>query len=554
VPPARVAPRRITRPGTAPTEIEPPPPGDGPIAVVTARAALTAADDRDVIFTLLLRALRSCTRWAGLLTVQGGAAIGRLAIAEAGVDTSGVSGVLIPLDSPSAFATVLETRVHHVGAIATGDPDIDGMIAHLGGVVPQHAVLLPIVLRDRVVAVAIAHNLERDLGIADVVELLPLGAVAGEALERLIVKHKSIGYRAPTQDPIPVIEIDGGEIPSKRPDRQAAAWAVPDRAATPDLGPELERGTELTMTAEPARPIADVLALLENPDDGTVEAAINEAVARAPEVMPLLAKRFPGKLRVDRYQVSGRALRAAQYGPLLDLLVRLGSPIADVLVEKMSDAQRDVRFYATVCAAELRPRNAIYALVERLFDADYGVRACASEALAGYPLRDLDLAMVRCRHALHSDDADRVLAAATAIAELGDIHAIPDLISTVGRDGKRAEHARRALTQLTKQDHGTSERKWRRWWDDHRDQHRIEWLIEGLGHKDGPVRQSAAEDLRKLTGEYFGFHHDLPRRERDTAQGRWRQWWTEVGRRRFVRDDDERSRTTAMLPRTPKKD
>jgi len=232
--------------------------------------------------------------------------------------------------------------------------------------------------------------------------------------------------------------------------------------------------------------------------------------------------------------------------------VRLGSPVADVLVEKMGDPQRDNRFYATVCAAELRPRNAIYALVERLFDADYGVRACASEALAGYPLRDLDLAMVRCRHALHSDDAERVLAASTAIADLGDVHAIPDLIDTAGRDGKRAEHARRALMALTKQDFGTSERKWRRWWDEHREQHRIEWLIEALGHKEAPLRQSAAEDLRKLTGEYFGFHHDLPKRDRDTAQGRWRQWWNETGRRRFVRDDDERNRTTAMIPRTRK--
>ncbi len=420
--------------------------------------------------------------------------------------------MLIPLDSDSAFAAVLETRTHSVGPIATGDHDIDGMLAYLGGAVPPSALLLPIVLRDRVVAVAIAHNADRELGLAAVAELLPLGGVAGEALGRLIVKHKSIGYRALTPDPVPLIEIDGGEIPSKRPDRNAAEWAVPEGTAAPELGADIERGTELSMTAEPARPIAEVLATLDGTDEPAIEHAIGEAVARAAEVLPLIARRFPGKLRVDRYQVSGRALRAAQYGALLDLVVRLGSPVADVLVEKMGDPQRDTRFYATVCAAEVRPRNAIYALVERLFDADYGVRACASEALAGYPLRDLDLAMVRCRHALHSDDADRVLAAATAIADLGDVHAIPDLIDTSGRDGKRAEHARRALMALTKQDFGTSERKWRRWWDDHREQHRIEWLIEALGHKEAPLRQSAAEDLRKLTGEYFGFHHDLPRR------------------------------------------
>ena len=100
-------------------------------------------------------------------------------------------------------------------------------------------------------------------------------------------------------------------------------------------------------------------------------------------------RRFPGKLRVDRFAVAGRPLRAAQYGGLLDLVVRLGAIASDLLIDKMSSPQRDVRFYATVCAAELRPRNAVFALVERLFDQDYGVRAMAIEALAGYPVEDL---------------------------------------------------------------------------------------------------------------------------------------------------------------------
>jgi hypothetical protein len=165
----------------------------------------------------------------------------------------------------------------------------------------------------------------------------------------------------------------------------------------------------------------------------------------------------------------------------------------------------------------------------------------------------MDLAMVRCRHALHSDDPERVSAAAHAISELADINAMNDLIDTVGRDGKRGEHVRRALIALTKQDLGTSERKWRKWWEDHRKRHRIEWLIEGLGHKDAGIRQSAAEDLRKLTGEYFGFHHDLPKRERESSQQRWTQWWNETGRHRFVRNEDERHRPTAVVKVLEKK-
>jgi hypothetical protein len=298
------------------------------------------------------------------------------------------------------------------------------------------------------------------------------------------------------------------------------------------------------------RPIAAVLDELEGDDEIKAEVALTEAVARADELGPLLPARFPGRLRVDRYQVSGRALRPGQYGGLLELVVRLGAPVGDLLLEKLSDTRRDVRYYATVCTAAIRPRSAVYALVERLFDSDYGVRGSAVEALWGYPLRDLDLAMIRCRHALHSDDLDRVAAASAAIAELADVAAISDLVDVVGRDARHGEHARRALMALTRIDHGTSERRWRKWWDDHRGRHRIEWLIEALGQKDGGLRAAAAEDLRRVTGESFGFEANQGRRERDDARARWEQWWNETGRRRFVRDDDERIRPTATLPVT----
>ena len=43
---------------------------------------------------------------------------------------------------------------------------------------------------------------------------------------------------------------------------------------------------------------------------------------------------------------------------------------------------------------------------------------------------------------------------------------------------------------------------------------------------------AASEELRAITGEYFGYHFDLPRRERDEALDRWRTWWYDPGRGR----------------------
>ncbi|HEX5057711.1 MAG TPA: hypothetical protein VFV99_00065, partial [Kofleriaceae bacterium] len=171
---------------------------DSPLAAVRARELLATAEDRDTVFLALLRAARARARYAGLLTVQGGAAIGRLALAEVGIDVSAVQKVLIPLDLVSPFRAVVQNQQPHIGPLQSGDPSIDSMVLRLGGSMPPSALLMPIVLRDRVVAVVIAHRVHSDLKLVDVTELLPLASAAADALGRLIVRHKSAGYRAPS--------------------------------------------------------------------------------------------------------------------------------------------------------------------------------------------------------------------------------------------------------------------------------------------------------------------------------------------------------------------
>ena len=53
----------------------------------------------------------------------------------------------------------------------------------------------------------------------------------------------------------------------------------------------------------------------------------------------------------------------------------------------------------------------------------------------------------------------------------------------------------------------------------------------GSAHKEPRIRASSEDELRKLTGEYFGYHYDLPRREREQARERWQKWWYESGAR-----------------------
>ncbi|MBA3822215.1 MAG: hypothetical protein H0X17_25240, partial [Deltaproteobacteria bacterium] len=476
--------------------------------------------------------------------VQGGAAIGRVALAEDTLDTAGIGTVLIPLDVVSPFRTVISNHQPHIGSLVSGDPGIDAMVLRMGGTLPPSALLLPILLRDRVVALVVAHRVHSDIRLADVTELLPMATAASDALARLIVKHKAAGYRAATEPP--VVEIETELVDTRRISRAEGSWQVP--AERPSV-PSFEEGTELSIEAEAPRAIEDLLGVIESSSEGGADEEISECLDRGKETIAALVQRFPGKLRVDRFSVTGRPLRAAQYGGLLELVIQLGSISAELLIEKMGAQHRDVRFYATLCCAELRPRTAVYALAERLFDQDYGVRACAIEALAGYPVQDLGHALVRARRAVHSTDPEMVGAATTAIVELGDIDAITDLVGVIERADRSGEHARKALMALTAQDFGPNERKWRRWYDTARHRHRIEWLIEGLGHKEDAIRENAINHLRRLTGEYFGYHHDLPRREREAAAERWSAWWRDAGQRRFTAvREDERHRPTAQLP------
>jgi hypothetical protein len=164
------------------------------------------------------------------------------------------------------------------------------------------------------------------MALAEVTELLPLAAATADALSRLIARTKAVGYRAPTADPAApasAAPVDIATVPNKKDPRRTVGWAVPTAdapaAALAPLPVE-----EPAPAPPPPRPISAVIAAIEGDDEAAAAAALTEAVNRADEALPVVAVRFPGRLRVDRYRVSGRALRPGQYGNLLELVVQPG--------------------------------------------------------------------------------------------------------------------------------------------------------------------------------------------------------------------------------------
>jgi hypothetical protein len=126
------------------------------------------------------------------------------------------------------------------------------------------------------------------------------------------------------------------------------------------------------------------------------------------------------------------------------------------------------------------------------------------------------------------------LAALEAISVVRDPGSVELLISLGGHANRQLSvSAHRTLLALTAQDFGDSERKWKGWLERNKQRHRAEWLIDGLMHGEERVRGVAAVELQKLSQVYYGYVASAPKRERERAQERYREWWENEGREQF---------------------
>jgi tetratricopeptide (TPR) repeat protein len=149
-------------------------------------AQLEAAVDREQLFAVLLRAASSRVPFAALLSVHREGFRGRRAVATDDFDASAVAGLRIARNVAPAFEQAISTGAPYVGSIATGVEDIDTQLVRLGGSLPKTALVLPVVLGTRTVALVVGHRGGQNLTLDDVSDLFPLAAISGRVLERLL--------------------------------------------------------------------------------------------------------------------------------------------------------------------------------------------------------------------------------------------------------------------------------------------------------------------------------------------------------------------------------
>jgi hypothetical protein len=257
-----------------------------------------------------------------------------------------------------------------------------------------------------------------------------------------------------------------------------------------------------------------------------------------PQAMPAIMARFPGPVRIPREEIGEPLPRVGECGPLLHLIAgqrRVALPF--VLAHVPSDDLAR-RFWATFLLTELPYPEAVPVLVPRLFDADPRVRLVARAAARALAPVAQEPLLAELGRVLRDPRASRhgKIAVLETFGDIREPLAVPLLIRYLAdEDEEVATVARRALIAITRVDFARDQKRWLNWWGQNSSRHRIEWLIDALDHDTPGIRRAAGEELKALTGETFGYYDDLPRRERERAQQRYRDWWASEGRTRFVR-------------------
>ena len=327
----------------------------------------------------------------------------------------------------------------------------------------------------------------------------------------------------------------GREVP---PPSQALA-VPPHRPPSSRVAPATELPSVIIDMGQEYGALVDRLA-----SSGADDGAEAELLRRGQAAMPAIMERFPGPINIDRATVSGEngGPRVGECGPILRLVAGQRRVALPFVVDQLGSADGEKRYWATFMLTELNYAEAAPALMGRLFDVEARTRRVARLAAAAIAKRSPHIIVDELEKQLASGDMAKRQVILDTVAELREPLAVPVLIGVLddaeqlpGSSKDAAQTAYLALKTVTRQDFGANAHKWYAWWNANSNRHRIEWLIDALDHELSEMRRAAGEELKALTKEYFGFSSELPARERQRAQQRYRDWWVTEGRSKFRR-------------------
>jgi hypothetical protein len=245
------------------------------------------------------------------------------------------------------------------------------------------------------------------------------------------------------------------------------------------------------------------------------------------DALPALRDLFPGRLWFNRWEPHVRPPRGRSVSGLCRTLVAFGEPAIPYVIALLKAEDPEIRYYATLVAADLPHPRLVEPLAATLFDDDQGVSRSALYALEAFRdqdgIEELKTSLRAISIAADADQRSRLLAM-RALAVLRDVKCIEALFPALAERSVLGEAAWRVLRMLTAQDFGTDESSWSAWFAADGARPRVDWLIESLDHEDPEIRAIASRDLVRIAGQSYGYRVNMPADERRAIRERFRLW------------------------------
>ncbi|MBX3229236.1 MAG: hypothetical protein KIT84_18555 [Labilithrix sp.] len=282
---------------------------------------------------------------------------------------------------------------------------------------------------------------------------------------------------------------------------------------------------------------SEYVGLVERAIAGEDEEAEAQLLRAGGYAMPAIMAKFPGPITIEAERLDLDALpRVADCGPVIRLIASQRRTALPFVLAHVEAPDAESRFWATYLLTELVYPDAIDAAIARAFDDDAKVRRAARAAVHALAESHPQAVVERLGELTLAQTVDLRIRAIEALAETREPSAVQVLLPLLDEnDSEVAIATQKGLVLLTRQDFGLDLEKWTAWWDANKGRHRLEWLMDSLMHEQRRIRGLAGEELKWITKESFGYYDDLPRRERERSQQRFRDWWEHVGRVRFSR-------------------
>jgi hypothetical protein len=206
----------------------------GPFTTAMAERELEDATASDAVLDIVFAFAHQFFEYAALFVIHGDLAEGRDANGP-GADRARIAGVGVPLDLPSSFARAKDRRALVIAPLEGEGLDAD-LARDLGRVLarPRAVAFLPLLVKNRVVAMIYGDDGEDDVQLARLGEVLSVMGLATAALERIALRKK-LGAKA-LDVPVRVKIQDAGAAALARAITVSAMAAVappPERAAPP---------------------------------------------------------------------------------------------------------------------------------------------------------------------------------------------------------------------------------------------------------------------------------------------------------------------------------